>query len=163
MGKHRNRKATSSDHYSVGYGKPPVNERWVPGQSGNPSGKRNRPETPLEMIDETLFDSVGVVINDKTVRMPAFKAMVRRAFALFMGGNIKAGDFIFRLREHFMRNSGTSADLQLLSPEDQKLFDELMKDVRDCSTDPPPASDADDNDEDGKDSDPKPGDPNGEG
>lgn len=37
----------------VGYGRPPTNSRWLPGQSGNPSG---RPKTTKAALLESMAD-----------------------------------------------------------------------------------------------------------
>ena len=37
----------NSKEYKVGYGKPPIESRWKPGQSGNPEGRSLDTLTPL--------------------------------------------------------------------------------------------------------------------
>jgi len=44
--------------YQVGRGKPPLHSRFVKGKSGNPTGKRGRPESFLEVVLRILGERV---------------------------------------------------------------------------------------------------------
>ena len=72
--------------YEVGYGKPPEATRFVPGQSGNPSGrpkgaKNKRPvshEEPLkEIIRQEAYRRIAVHDGKRLVKMPMASAVMR--------------------------------------------------------------------------------------
>lgn len=65
--------------YSVGKGKPPMETRFKKGVSGNPSGKRKRPQDPWEMVEELLADQTcAVTIDNKRQQVPFGKAFIMR-------------------------------------------------------------------------------------
>ncbi len=75
-----------SSGYSVGYGKPPKNTRFKPGQSGNPKGrpkgaKNKRPgmheERMKDIILEEAYRDVTVNDGDRRVTIPMTQAIVR--------------------------------------------------------------------------------------
>jgi hypothetical protein len=69
--------------YLVGYGRPPKEYSFKPGQSGNPSGKGKKRErttewgTLGELIIQEAYRRVRVREGDKTVVLPAIQAALR--------------------------------------------------------------------------------------
>jgi hypothetical protein len=72
--------------YEVGYGKPPVDRRFKPGQSGNPKGrpkgaKNNRPGMHEERLKEIILDEAyrGITVRDgeRSVTIPMAQAVMR--------------------------------------------------------------------------------------
>jgi len=55
--------------YSVGYGKPPRESRFQPGQSGNPKGRPKGSETFKTKVQKALSGRVSVSVNGKSKRM----------------------------------------------------------------------------------------------
>lgn len=71
-------------HYDVGYGKPPKNTRFQPGQSGNPNGRpRKTPnvqETVAELIRRILDEELSTGSGKKvTVREAAIRKAIAKA------------------------------------------------------------------------------------
>jgi hypothetical protein len=63
--------------YKTGYGRPPLESRFKPGQSGNPKG---RPKKRLDYDDifrHELLRKVGITENGSIKRVPKIKALVR--------------------------------------------------------------------------------------
>ena len=73
----RKRLVVSKAPYEVGYARPPVESRFKPGQSGNPSGRprgaKNKPSRETEKIKDTFSKIAGQKITirkgDKTARI----------------------------------------------------------------------------------------------
>ena len=72
--------------YDVGYGKPPKDTRFKPGQSGNPSGrpkgaKNRRPALHKERMKEIILDeayrTITVRDGDRNVAVPMAQAVIR--------------------------------------------------------------------------------------
>jgi len=78
--------------YEVGYGRPPVQSRFQPGQSGNPAGKRKGQPTVAEIFMKEAARLVKVKRGD-TVEIETItkhEAIVRRLLQTAMEGDIAA-------------------------------------------------------------------------
>lgn len=66
--------------YEIGYGKPPKDYQWQPGQSGNPSGssgKKSVHKPIMEGIADHLCEMVTVTINGKKKKVPLSEVIVK--------------------------------------------------------------------------------------
>lgn len=74
--------------YTVGYGRPPAEHRFKPGQSGNPSGGRRRKKRYLvsqeeklkELILQEAYRMIQVREGGRTIRLMAIQAALRTAY-----------------------------------------------------------------------------------
>jgi len=85
--------------YEVGYGKPPVDTRWKPGQSGNRSGKA-KPGNATEgdnLFQKSLLELVEVQEDGRTVRITRKHFGVRRHVEGAAMGNMRSLKNLFRL------------------------------------------------------------------
>jgi hypothetical protein len=91
----------ASPHYEVGYGRPPVETRFKPGQSGNPRGRpkgsKNRPRPPAlneERLKAIVIDEAYrmVAVNDVKgpVAIPMAQAVIRSLAVNAAKGNQRA-------------------------------------------------------------------------
>jgi hypothetical protein len=72
--------------YEVGYGRPPKRTRFKPGQSGNPKGRKPKPESLLpdlkRLFEEALSEKVTIKQGDKqqtlTMAEAGFKQLARQ-------------------------------------------------------------------------------------
>jgi hypothetical protein len=85
--------------YRVGRGRPPKENRFQPGRSGNPLGRPPKegrgPRRPLEqatrdIVLEEAYRLVTINEGGKAVKMPAIQAVVRSAFVKGIKGNPQA-------------------------------------------------------------------------
>ena len=84
-----------SDNKKAGYKKPPVANRFGPGQSGNPKGRPpKRPGStqrdPLDIIMAVLTEPVPVKANNRHRQMPAIEAVAQRVARMGANGNSRA-------------------------------------------------------------------------
>jgi Family of unknown function (DUF5681) len=99
MSKRDSKRAESgSPDYRVGYGRPPVEHQFKPGQPGNPNGRPRKDKGQQETgarwgvsrhaAGRVLYEEVTVTQNGKTVKMPMIEAVHRRRAAdALKGGN----------------------------------------------------------------------------
>jgi hypothetical protein len=78
--------ASETSTYEVGYRKPPEATRFKPGQSGNPRGRRKRPESDVPLpheqrlkriILEEAYRPIAIQHGNRTVRMPMVQTVMR--------------------------------------------------------------------------------------
>lgn len=75
----RRRRKTKPPVYQVGKGKPPIETRFKKGVSGNPSGKRKRPKTPWEAMEDLLAHrTCAVTIDNQRQQLPIGEALIMR-------------------------------------------------------------------------------------
>jgi hypothetical protein len=94
--------------YAVGYGRPPVQTRFKPGQSGNPRGRprKSPPEDPaLSQIDPLLaatlrVTSEGVAVNvgGRANTVGGEEAIIRTLMDDALSGDIRATRILLELR-----------------------------------------------------------------
>jgi hypothetical protein len=55
--------------YRVGYGRPPLETRFKPNQSGNPKGRPRRPPSWRAVVEKVLEEKVEIRVGDRILRM----------------------------------------------------------------------------------------------
>jgi hypothetical protein len=83
---------------SGGYGKPPKEHRFKPGQSGNPKGRpkaknrlRRRTLDPVHaMVSDVLGEPVPVSENGRMKKMPAYEALIRKLRTEALQGRVSS-------------------------------------------------------------------------
>lgn len=88
---------TKPGPYEVGYGKPPEEHRFKPGQSGNPRGRPKGAKNLATMFREALNEPVTIRSGDKIRTMPKRRAMVEVAINRALKGDTRALLAIFKL------------------------------------------------------------------
>lgn len=81
-------KGTSFDGGPVGYKRPPVEHQFKKGQKPPGSGRRRESKNFATIIAELLESKVTVIENGKKTRMSAMEALLRRALASGLRGNV---------------------------------------------------------------------------
>jgi hypothetical protein len=76
--------------YDVGYGRPPSNGQFKPGQSGNPGGRRKGQPTPQETVMKEGARLVKIKRGDTVESITKHEAIIRRLYQSAMEGDIAA-------------------------------------------------------------------------
>jgi hypothetical protein len=63
-------------NYVVGYGKPPVETRWQPGQSGNPDKTRKKPRDLAGLVDACLRAPVDIIEGGRPRTVTVYRAIL---------------------------------------------------------------------------------------
>ena len=71
------RSTESEDGYEVGYGEPPKNTRFKPGQSGNPRGRRRGQRNLKTVVQEVLREKITIREGERTRTISRLDAIVR--------------------------------------------------------------------------------------
>ena len=108
--------------YKVGKGRPPLETRWKPGQSGNPKGRPQGARNVSAVLSDVLRQRVAVTENGKTRRMPVLEAMMRRLANDALRGNPAAIKLLLSIVERHGETSGAGLRIEDLQAEDQAIL-----------------------------------------
>src|SRR5262245_17824682 len=129
-------KKTPQDTYQVGYGKPPAHSRFRKGQSGNPTGQRQRPdeaERLKKIILQEAFRLLTVRDGGDIKRIAAVQAVLRSQINSAVKGNVSAQRAMLNTIQQLgaepqaRRNAGGASkkDKNLNEMTDQELMEIL--------------------------------------
>jgi len=76
--------------YEVGRGRPPVDKRWKPGQSGNPKGRPKGHKNPDTILWELLEQKVQIREKGKIRSITMLEAILRKLVQDAVRGDHKA-------------------------------------------------------------------------
>ena len=81
-------KKEPGSEYAVGYGKPPKEHQFKPGQSGNVGGRKKSKRSGAADISEVLNAPVRVTIGGKVQEMGSFEAGLRKIAKRAIDGHL---------------------------------------------------------------------------
>lgn len=118
--------AEKDKKYKVGYGKPPKETRFKPGQSGNPKGRpkgaKNLSTVVRTELDEKIVITEGGRQRTVTKREALFKALLSTA----LKGNVKATSAIIQLDQTTEQADAERKLEVLLGEEDEAVLAEFL-------------------------------------
>lgn len=79
--------SSSSDDYTVGYGKPPKSGQFQKGVSGNPKGRPKKARTVSEFVAQELEKQVTVKVDGEAQVMTKAEAVAKRLVADSLSGD----------------------------------------------------------------------------
>jgi len=85
--------------YEVGYRRPPVNTRFKPGQSGNPSGRPKGAQNLKTLFDQILREEISLREGEVTKKVTKAEAILRGLVVGAMKGDSRSQMTLFRLAE----------------------------------------------------------------
>jgi hypothetical protein len=90
--------------YEVGYGKPPMANRFKKGQSGNPNGRSKKPAAdfqPGNILQSVDNEEINVNLDGKKRRMPKAEIHFRQLFNKSIRGDLDAARILARMAEKY--------------------------------------------------------------
>jgi hypothetical protein len=90
--------------YAIGYGRPPINTRFKPGQSGNPKGRVKGRKNMVGLLQDALDKRITVREGDTVRKVSTAEALIlalmskalkgdARACAMLIGLTQQSGEF----------------------------------------------------------------------
>jgi hypothetical protein len=118
-------RSSSGASYSVGYGKPPKEHRFQPGQPGNrkgrPKGTKNTLTLLREILDRKIEVRSGSTVRNITVR----EAMLTRFAESALKGDTKSAAFL--LQRYDMPETAQEHVTNVTTPEEQEFIDAYLE------------------------------------
>lgn len=113
--------------YQVGYGKPPKETRFKPGQSGNPKGRKKTAESVSGQVARILSKRVTVTEGGVTKRLSLQEVMLTTLANKAAKGDLKALAFILDLRNSHEGQSGSMINPALLETDSKEIIDSFLR------------------------------------
>ena len=117
------------DDYTVGRGKPPTENQFKPGQSGNPTGRPKGSKNFRTDFMEELQIKIEITEGGKKQEVTKQRAIIKRMINGAMGGEVKAADAVMKLSLAFTDPEEIAADNKL-SIEELKLLEAFIDNQR---------------------------------
>jgi hypothetical protein len=109
----------SEDDYDVGYKRPPVESRFKPGRSGNPSGRPKGARSVPEEVRAALRQKIPVTENGRKRKISVLEATLRRLVEQAVSkGDLRAIRQVLSLADAYGMEPGKAT----LPEEDQALI-----------------------------------------
>ena len=113
-----NKKATTKRRYEVGYGRPPVEHQFKPGNNANPKGRRKGSKNRKVVVQKVLLEPIAVREGGEVKKMTKLEALLKKTMADALAGDKKATAIIFAIAQ----KEG------LLTPEQVEAVEGLAED-----------------------------------
>ena len=88
-------------NYTVGYGKPPKDTQFKPGQSGNKPGRRKRSQEAADLFGSALNKTISVNENGRRRSMTKLEAAFTQAVNKALAGNPRSMQVLAQMLKMF--------------------------------------------------------------
>lgn len=107
----------------TGYGKPPKESQFKPGQSGNPKGRPKGAKSLKSVVQKELASKIEIRVQGKKTRTTKLEAAIMKLVNDALSGNAKALSELLKLAAAYMpHNSDQEAASLPTSEEDRALL-----------------------------------------
>jgi len=100
--------------YAVGYRRPPLETRFMPGQSGNPAGRPKGSANLRTLIEKVLKEQIALREGNDTKTISKAEAIVRGLVIGALKGDSRSQMTFFRLAEQMGQLEQQPAPLQII-------------------------------------------------
>src|SRR6185369_9189040 len=91
------KKNSAQENDSVGYCRPPVAKQFMPGQSGNPRGRKKGVKNVATIFNDALYRPVKIRIAGRVKTLPKIEAIFEVMISKALAGDITAVSKILEL------------------------------------------------------------------
>jgi hypothetical protein len=115
----------ADDDYEVGFGRPPKQTRFKPGQSGNPRGRPKRLPTFKEDFNAELRERLLLRENGRERRLSKQRALIKALMALAIKGNVRAMNSVLASTRNFDLGQDDKLD-DTIGPMDLEILEAFV-------------------------------------
>jgi len=118
---------TSAKRADVGYGRPPVEHQFKPGQSGNKRGRPKGSKNEATIPNELLSRKININQNGKTRRISVLEGMFLKFAEDALRGNPKSAAFLLSRKQliESIEQPGAAA----VDADEQKILDAFIQEI----------------------------------
>jgi hypothetical protein len=91
----------SESDYEVGYGKPPKDTQFQPGQSGNLSGRPKGSRNLKRALEAILDEDIRIKIDGHPETTTKLVAFLKSLYAQALNGNVQASKLLVKILETY--------------------------------------------------------------
>jgi Family of unknown function (DUF5681) len=132
--------------YEVGYGRPPKEHRFQPGNKANPNGRKKKTRNGKVVIRDLLLEPITVREGGEVKEIPALEAVIKKMRSQALGGDHKAILTIIGLAQRDgILTPDQEETVETLSDTDKAIIDDVVKRLRGAAANDgmaPPAEEA---------------------
>jgi hypothetical protein len=121
-------RAESVASYSVGYGKPPREHQFQPGQSGNRKGRPKGAKNTSTLLREILDRKVEMRIRGKSRKVSVREAILTRFAESALKGDIKPAAFL--LQRYDISDTGSEHANDTAMQDDEEIIKAFFEDLK---------------------------------
>jgi len=126
---HHDDDETPKPDYEVGYCRPPKETQFKKGQSPNPTGRKRKPKSVQVQMQEVLAQKIPITEGGKIKRLPRQQVILLNLANKAAKGDLKAAAFVFNLLCSPEHADTDTIDQASLSPDDQAMFDKVLREL----------------------------------
>ncbi|PCI41901.1 MAG: hypothetical protein COB46_02160 [Rhodospirillaceae bacterium] len=115
--------------YTVGYGKPPKNKRFKPGQSGNPKGRKKGTKNLKTDLEEELQERIAIREGGTSKTVSKQRAMVKSLMAKAVQGDAKAASLVMKMMLSLLDTQEVDITETELSTADKTILKEFEQSI----------------------------------
>lgn len=113
--------------YEVGYGKPPKDHQFKTGHQKSRGKRRKKRQSLQEIVEEILFEPVGVIRKGKSVKVPTIKAMLLKQRAAALQGNERATAAMMAIaQKHLPQAPEQEGEDEALNEAEQAVLSDVL-------------------------------------
>jgi hypothetical protein len=113
-----------SGDYEVGYGKPPKDTRFKPGQSGNPRGRPKGTKNLKTDLMEELSEKILVREGDCARQVSKQRAMLKALLTRALKGDVRAANLLLSMMLRLLdTGEGAPEEVEDLHPDEIEVLE----------------------------------------
>ena len=116
----------ADDNYEVGYGKPPKENRFTKGQSGNPKGRPKGTRNFKTDLEEELHEQVRITEGGKSEEVSKQRAILKRTFEKALMGDMRAVAMIGQWIMQHLGMVDEIIDTEGLNQDDKAIIERAL-------------------------------------
>ncbi len=124
--------AAAGDGYAVGYGRPPRDTQFKPGQSGNPRGRPKGAKSETDILNALLNRKITVHEHGRTRQITVMDGAYRAITQKALQGDLKAAAFLLNRKSQIDQNSAAAPSE--MSDDDKAVLNSYIRQITDAQT-----------------------------